>query len=274
MSLSFEGIDTHAHIFRHDLPMASDRRYSPDYDALAEHYLGHLDRCSLAQGVLIQPSFLGTDNRFMVEALQRYPQRLRGIAVVEPDIEDAQLQALANAGVVGIRLNLIGKAPQDYIDVRWQTFYQRLARLGWQVEIQCGFDALVLVVPFVLASGVTVVVDHFGLPSNGIDPSNLAHQGFLALLGEDRLWVKLSAAYRSQSDLPRAACVLAQLRQACGGIDRFVWGSDWPHTQFESRTGYDAQLAFVHALFPDPVERRQVLVDNPTTLFGFAASTR
>ncbi|MNJ55364.1 hypothetical protein D3C77_508490 [compost metagenome] len=52
------GVDTHAHIFRHDLPMVPNRRYSPHYDALVEQYLDHLDRNGLSHGVLIQPSFL------------------------------------------------------------------------------------------------------------------------------------------------------------------------------------------------------------------------
>ncbi|MCW2271945.1 2-pyrone-4,6-dicarbaxylate hydrolase [compost metagenome] len=274
MSMPLAGVDSHAHIFRHDLPMAADRRYSPDYDALVEDYLAHLDRCGLAHGVLIQPSFLGTDNHFMLEALMRFPERLRGVAVVDPQIDDAQLEALANAGVVGARLNLIGRAPNDFTAAQWQTFFQRLARLGWQVEIQAVFDALSQVLPAIIASGVTVVVDHFALPQRDIDPLDPAHQALLVLLGEQRVWVKLSAAYRSQSDLVRAVAVLTHLRAACGGIDRLVWGSDWPHTQFESRTGYDEQFAWLEALLPDPLERRQVLVDNPSKLFGFAASAR
>ena len=59
--------------------------------------------------MLIQPSFLGTDNRFMLDALRRYPQRLRGVAVVDASISDTQLDELEEAGVVGIRLNLIGR---------------------------------------------------------------------------------------------------------------------------------------------------------------------
>lgn len=113
-SPAITGIDTHAHIFRQDLPMVANRRYSPHYDALVEQYLAHLDAHGLSHGVLIQPSFLGTDNGFMVEALRLHPERLRGVAVVDVAITDAELDALAAAGVVGIRLNLIGKELQDY----------------------------------------------------------------------------------------------------------------------------------------------------------------
>lgn len=266
------GVDTHAHIFRQDLPMAPNRRYSPHYDALVEQYLGHLERNGLSHGVLIQPSFLGTDNSFMLDALRRYPQRLRAVAVVDADVGEAQLDELAEAGVVGIRLNLIGKSLANYSGPAWSDLFERLALRGWQVEIQRGIEDVASIVPAILACGVTVVIDHFGLPTGGIDASKPNHQAFLQLLGDERVWLKLSAAYRSQSDLAQAAQVLARVRQASGGIGRFLWGSDWPNTQFEDQTDYDRQVAFIEALLPDADERAQVLTDNPAKLFGFGVN--
>lgn len=264
------GIDTHAHIFRRDLPMVAGRRYSPDYDATVEQYLAHLDACGLSHGVLIQPSFLGTDNHYMVAALQRFPERLRGVAVVDAQISDGELDELAAAGVVGIRLNLIGKLLEDYTGPAWSGLFRRLARRGWQVEIQRGFADLALVVPAILESGVTVVIDHFGLPAASVQLDEPQHAPFFDLFGQAPVWIKLSAAYRSQSDLARARAIEARLREACGGVGRFLWGSDWPNTQFEAQTRYDEQFALLEAILPDPEERRRVLVDNPATLFGFA----
>lgn len=268
-SYALRGVDTHAHIFRQDLPMVANRRYSPHYDALVEHYLDHLAHNGLSHGVLIQPSFLGSDNHFMLEALRRYPQRLRAVAVVDVDVDEAWLEALAAAGVVGIRLNLIGKSLADYRSREWSALFERLAARGWQVEIQRGIDDVALIVPSIRASGVTVVIDHFGLPTGGIDRKKTNHQAFLDLLGDERVWLKLSAAYRSQCDLAEATEVLAQIREASGGIQRLLWGSDWPHTQFEQQTDYGRQVAFFQALLPDAAERDQVLMDNPAKLFGF-----
>lgn len=271
-SPAITGIDSHAHIFRQDLPMVANRRYSPDYDALVEQYLAHLDGHGLSHGVLIQPSFLGTDNSFMVEALRRFPERLRGVAVVDAAIDEAQLDELAAAGVVGIRLNLIGKALEDYTGPAWSALFERLARRGWQVEIQRGIEDLAQVVPAILATGVNVVIDHFGLPTGGIDAQNPGHQAFLRLLGDSRVWLKLSAAYRSKTDPVQSAAVLAQVREAAGGSERFLWGSDWPNTQFEDRTDYAEQFELIEALVPDAAERHQVLVTNPVRLFGFTRS--
>ncbi|SHM62366.1 amidohydrolase family protein [Phytopseudomonas punonensis] len=269
-SPAITGIDTHAHIFRQDLPMVANRRYSPAYDALVEQYLAHLDAHGLSHGVLIQPSFLGTDNSFMVEALRRYPERLRAVAVVDLAVSDAELDELAAAGVVGIRLNLIGKGLQDYTGPAWNHLFARLARRGWQVEIQRGIEDLAQVVPAIVATGVNVVIDHFGLPTGGIDAQNPGHQAFLQLLGDSRVWLKLSAAYRSNTDPVQSSAVLAQVREAAGGSERFLWGSDWPNTQFEDRTDYAEQFELIEALLPDAAERHQVLVANPVRLFGFS----
>ena len=249
--------------------MVPNRRYSPDYDALIEDYLAHLDRNGLSHGVLIQPSFLGTDNHFMLDALRRYPNRLRGVAVVGSDVSEGQLDELVEAGVVGIRLNLIGKNLADYSGPEWASLYERLATRGWQVEIQRGIDDIAIIATELLACGVTVVIDHFGLPTGGIDERKPNHAAFLGLLGHERVWLKLSAAYRSQSDLAQAKPVFRQIHRASGGIDRLLWGSDWPNTQFEQQTNYARQLSFFEALVPDASERAQILTRNPAKLFGF-----
>jgi predicted TIM-barrel fold metal-dependent hydrolase len=263
------GIDTHAHIFEQNLPMVQGRRYSPAYDALVEHYISHLDRNGLSGGVLVQPSFLGKDNHYMLDALKRYPKRLRGIAVVDRTISAEALDDLAQRGVVGIRLNLVGKTLDDYAEPDWQAFFEKLAERGLQVEIQRSFDDFSHFLPAMLTCGVTVVIDHFGLPAGGIDLQKPAHRLLLGMLDNAQLWVKLSASYRSALDEAQRQEAFVQLRKACGGIERFLWGSDWPHTQFEDRTDFDAQYALLRALILDETERNQVLINNPAGLFRF-----
>ncbi|MBY6261219.1 amidohydrolase [Azospirillum sp. 412522] len=265
------GIDTHAHIFRPDLPMAAGRRYSPAHAAELSDWLALQDRAGFSHGVLIQPSFLGTDNSFIEAALRAYPQRLRAVAVVDPTVADEELNRLGALGFVGVRLNLVGRDLEDYSAAPWQNFFRRLAARRWQVEIQRRFDDLADFIPAIAAAGVTVVIDHFGLPQGGIDAGNRGHRAFLDVLRRTpAIWVKLSAPYRSGLTPDLAARSLDLLREACAGSDRFVWGSDWPHTQYESETGYDAQVARLHALIPDPAERERILARNPAALFQFA----
>lgn len=269
VSRSITGVDTHAHIFRRDLPMVENRRYTPEYDALVETHLENIDGCGLSHGVLVQPSFLGTDNSFITDALKRFPDRLRGIAVVDKEISNEELDALDTAGFVGIRLNLIGRELENYGDDVWQSLFKRLAERNWQVEVQRGVDDLYKVLPDMVRSGVQVVVDHFGRPDGAIDKDNSAHRAFLEILANENVWLKVSAPYRAKANPQQASELFAAYAEAAGGVDRFLWGSDWPNTQFEKVTNYSAQFALFTDMVTDPQQQHQILVDNPVKLFRF-----
>lgn len=264
------GIDSHAHIFDPRALMAPGRRYAPSYTATVEGWLGHMARAGVSHGVLVQPSFYGTDNHLLAEALAAYPQRLRGIAVLDPAVAERTLAEMDAQGFVGARLNLVGKDLEDYTSREWQRFFHRLAEIGWQVEIQRAFEDFAQLLPAISRAGCAVMIDHFGLPQGGIDAANPAHAATLDMLRQTpNAWVKLSAPYRSGQDAARASASLAHLRAACGGLGRFVWGSDWPHTQHEKAASYAQQVARLEQLLPAPDDRRCVLVENPAALFRF-----
>jgi len=269
-----EGVDSHAHIFRRGLPLADARRYAPDYDATPEDYIRVLDSHGIAHGVLVQPSFLGTDNSYIEAALTRYPSRFRGIAVVRPDVSAAELGRLDGLGVVGVRLNLIG-APDPQFDVEpWPEFIRQVAKLNWQIEIQAEARRWPSLLPALLKSGVNVVADHFGRP----DPKlGVADPGFRYLLEAGRtrkLWVKLSGSYRNgdAESAPHLAKSAALLLRESIGVERLMWGSDWPHTQFEAATSYDRMYTNLTDWLPDAADRQAVMADTPAALFRFAQS--
>ena len=266
------GVDSHAHVFRRGLPLADVRRYAPDYDATPEDYIRVLDANGVSHGVLVQPSFLGTDNSYLLDALRRYP-RFRGIAVVPPTVSQDELRALDEAGVVGIRLNLIG-LPDPQLDADpWPSLLKRLAELDWQVELHAEARRLPSLLDPLSKAGVKAVVDHFGRPDPALGIEDPGFRHLLSTGRTGRVWVKLSGAYRNGSGdvgqrIARAAIPL--LRDSFG-VDHLVWGSDWPHTQFESVVNYAAVRASLDAWLPDPMERRTVLFDAPVKLFKFDA---
>ena len=264
-------IDTHAHVFARDLPLTSDRRYAPAYDATLADYLGMLDRNGMSHGVLVQPSFLGTDNAYLLEALRREPRRLRGIAVVAPETAPDELRRLDRAGVVGLRLNLVGQPDPDLADETWRRHLAEVAALGWQVEVHAEARRLPQLLPPLLRAEVPVVVDHFGRPDPrlGVDDPGFRH--LLTFGTTRRVWVKLSAAYRNGGDGAgeRTARAATPLLRDAFGPDRLLWGSDWPHTQFEKAINPAATRHALDAWLPDLAERRIVLADTPARLFRF-----
>jgi predicted TIM-barrel fold metal-dependent hydrolase len=266
------GIDCHAHVFTRSLPMPDRRRAPSGYDATPEDYLRIIDANGIAQGVLVQPSFLGTDNSYLVAALQKFPDRFRGIAVVESTIAGAELQKLQDAGVVGIRLNLVGLPTLKFASPAWRALLDELRQRQWQVEVHRSAGELPAVVDPLIAAGVNVVVDHFGRPDEnlGVDDPGFRH---LVALGRSRkVWVKLSGAYRNglggRGEVT-AIAAMPVLRSAFG-LDRLVWGSDWPHTLFEGSASYASQRSLLDDWLPDPEDRGIVLQDTPAKLFRFS----
>ncbi|SFL02423.1 amidohydrolase [Pseudomonas sp. NFACC46-3] len=266
------GIDCHAHVFSRGLELAAVRRYTPDYDATLAQYLGHLHVHGLSHGVLVQPSFLGTDNRYLLAALRQAPQQLRGVVVVERDVSRAELDDMARLGVVGVRLNLMGKALPDFRDVAWNGFLRHLAELDWHIELHANLADLPGLIGQLLPFGVRLVVDHFGRPDarQGLDQPGFAQ---LMELGQGgQVWMKVSGIYRLGATAPRnlefARASLAVLERSFGP-ERLVWGSDWPHTQHEAHVGFETVMAQLRALECSASRMHALMVQAPQVLFKF-----
>lgn len=261
-------IDTHAHVFHRGLKLAPGRRYAPDYDAPLSLYLEQLDRNGITNGVLVQPSFLGTDNSYLVDCLKQTGGRLRGIAVVDPAVATDELRGLDRAGVVGIRLNLVGQPLPDLTAAEWKTLLASVKAMGWQVEIQRNASDLAVLVPQLLDQGVTVVLDHYVLPDPKLGVADPGFQSVLKFGATRNVWIKISAPYRNGTAGESFAKEAYPLLRNAYGLDRMLWGSDWPHTQFEAMQTYAKNRQFLDTLIVDERDRAQVLA-SPRPLFRF-----
>jgi len=264
-------VDTHSHIFEDGLELAPVRRYAPTYNATAEDYLSVLDANGVRCGVLLQPSFLGTNNDYMMQALRAHRERLRGIAVVDPDIDPAELDAMDADGVVGVRLNLAGLPIPDFKQDPWPRFLAHVRRLDWQVEVHRESQDMPFLVDPLLDAGVNVVLDHFGRPHGEAGTADYGFQYLLSRGKTRRVWIKLSAGYRNWADAQdqTMATQCAALLLEAYGPERLIWGSDWPHTQNESRVNFAATRANINVWVPNEADRKIILQDTPIRLFRF-----
>src|SRR5882757_10171825 len=101
-------VDAHCHVFGPGarFPYAPERKYTP-CDASREQLFALRDHLGFARNVIVQASCHGADNRAMVDALQHSDGKARGIATVRRDVRDAELQAMHEAGVRGVRFNFV-----------------------------------------------------------------------------------------------------------------------------------------------------------------------
>jgi predicted TIM-barrel fold metal-dependent hydrolase len=269
------GIDSHAHVFVNGLPLAPGRRYAPAYEATLDDYRAMLASLGLSHGVLVQPSFLGTDNRYLLSCLDAHPEQLRGIVVVDPARDAAQFDAWHARGVVGVRANLIGEAAPDFGDAAWSACLERMAALDWHLELQVEAARLPAIAPALLASGVRIVVDHFGRLDPALGTHDPGFASLLALGATRQVWVKVSGAYRVSTERHDPAAALALAGSAWPelvrefGVERLVWGTDWPHTQFEDVQNARLTREMLASVAKQPDQLHAVLVDTPAALFRF-----
>ena len=262
-------VDCHAHMIGlpPDHPFVETRSYTPPA-ATPEAYLAMLDATGMTYGVLVQVSVHGTDNRLLLQTLRAHQARLRGIAVLPLGLPDRQYRLAQDAGIVGLRLNVLygGGIGLDEL-----SGYGALCRdMGWHLQFLVDARELPALAPRLARLPVPVVVDHMGhFPAS----DGVASRGFQAVLSlvRDGAWVKLSGAYRLAPPPYAAAAPLAQALVAAAP-ERCVWGSDWPHVATWDAMPRSADLLNLIAdWMPDEAAREALLVRNPARLYGFAA---
>ena len=270
--------DTHAHVFGpYDrFPLAAERSYTPP-EAPFETYIGMLDRVGFSRGVLVHPSAYGLDCSAMLDALNRARDRLRGIAVTDASIADATLASMNAQGVRGVRFTeTSGPGAQKFAGSVGLEEFDRLAprvrELGWHAQIWIECDAFVAAAPRLLRAGIPLVIDHMGRFDVTRGTDNPAFRELLRLVANENIWIKLSAPRNSQRfpDYEDVRPFHEALLRA--NPDRLLWGSDWPFLRMGDKTPEVGHLVdLFDAWTSDESLRRKIMVDNPATLYGFAA---
>lgn len=252
-------VDCHFHVFRAGVSAGPNLRYVPAYDATLAQWQRQAAQHGISRGVIVQTSFLGTDNSDLLTALASSPSRLRGVAALDPSAPATLIAELDAQGVRGIRFNLAGRT--DRPDDAHRRLIERIAETGWHVELHTDPGGLAPVLTSMPAE-VPVVVDHFGRPADDDDLTT-----WHAIEREAaRLYVKLSAPYRLQSQDPAP---LARRWRDLIGPDRLLWGSDWPCTNHESQAVTAHRWTMLHDWLGDADVVRRVMVDNPERFYRF-----
>jgi predicted TIM-barrel fold metal-dependent hydrolase len=267
--------DCHAHICgpASRYPYSPARIYTPP-DALLPQYRAVLSALGVERAVLVQPSVYGTDNAALLAALATDPTRLRGVAVVAPDVAEGELERMHRAGVRGVRCNIVdvaeGKGALPLPTLR--ALAARIAPLGWHLELLMHVDEFPDLDRELAGLPVEVVFGHLGYmrAERGLDTPGF--RALLAMLAAGRAWVKLTGPYRisTRGALPYGDVVPFARALTDAAPHRVVWGTDWPHVMVKSAMPNDGDLADLLAEWvPDATLRQRVLVDNAARLYGF-----
>jgi len=266
--------DAHCHIFgpAHKFPFAPDRTYTPP-DSGLEEFFELQERLGLSRAVFVQASCHGTDNTAMLDALERGQGRYAAVAMIDETHTDAELSRMHRLGVRGIRFNFVRHLGGEPNLRRLRSMVDRIAPLGWHVELH--FDAADLpgYADLLDALPVPFIIDHMARvrTTDGIDQEPF--QFLVRLMARNpRSWVKISGAERlTANDGPPYDDVIPFARALVENApERVLWGTDWPHPNVPHMPDDGDLVDTLADLVPDEATRDRILVDNPTALYDFA----
>ena len=272
-------VDAHCHVFGpgNVFPYAPERKYTP-CDASKEQLFALRDHLGFDKNVIVQATCHGSDNRALVDALKASNGKAKGVATVNRNVTDAELQEMHAAGVRGTRFNFVKRladfTPREVL----LEIANRIAPLGWHVVIYFEAVDLPVLYDFFTALPTTVVVDHMGRPDVTKPVDGPEFELFVKMMREhSNIWSKVSCPERLSVSGPKAlngeqnayADVVPFAKRLVEEFpDRVLWGTDWPHPNLKDHMPDDGLLVdFIPQIATTPELQQKLLVDNPTRLY-------
>jgi len=197
--------DCHTHVFcdSQRFPFWTGRTYTPETatvnESLALHCALHVERI-----VVVNSLVYGNDNSCMLGALRQLGERARGIALIADHTSETELDALARAGVRGIRLNFVDLGVPDaaIIRQRFQSAVKRIAGRDWHIQINSKLPIVETLYDNVMAAPLPVVFDHFAGARASLGATQPGFDVLLKLIRSGKAYAKVSAAYRISDQAP------------------------------------------------------------------------
>ena len=194
-----------------------------------------------------------------------------GVAVVQPSVQDVELERLTKAGICAVRIMTLhgGMLGFDLMD----AVMARVHAAGWHANIQLDGRELPRYEAQIKRLPGNFVIDHTGKFLEPVPPDDAAFKSLLRLIDTGRCWVKLSAPYETSKtgapkyeDVGRLAKALVKHAPS-----RMLWASNWPHPSARNPAPpRDEDLLELLADWaPEAKVQKQILADNPAELYGF-----
>jgi predicted TIM-barrel fold metal-dependent hydrolase len=261
--------DAHCHVFGPGdrFPYAPNRRYTPK-DAPKEMLATLHAHLGIDHAVIVQASCHGSDNRAMLDCIESYPNRYRGVAIVDDSFTDADYDSLHSGGVRGVRFNFVkhlGGAPDMAV---FNRVIDRIKGRGWHVVLHLDAPDIVPLSEMIRKLPLPFVIDHMGRVSSaaGVDQPPL--RALIELSAHENCWIKVCGAERISMPPYSAAVPIAHVLVAAAPT-RVLWGTDFPHPNATHEADEADLVDLVPQYAAEALAQKRLLVDNPARLYGF-----
>jgi D-galactarolactone isomerase len=260
--------DCHMHIYNARFPVAPSATLKPA-DALPSDYRLLQKRIGTTRNVIVTPSTYGTDNSATLDGMAQLAPNVRGVAVVDTSVTDAELKRLNGLGMRGTRFNLV-QAGATTVEML-EPLAKRINDLGWHIQINAKPELIVDIEPLLMRLPTPLVFDHLAHVPRDQGLDSPAYKTMRKLIDQGRTWVKLSGAYQDTKVGPPTYADATPIAQAYvkAAPERMVWGSDWPHPTEKDKPDDAILFDLLATWVPDEATRNRILVQNPQALYGF-----
>jgi D-galactarolactone isomerase len=261
--------DAHMHFYDTKVPGAPGTFLPGDFRV--KEYRELQKRLGLERVIVVQANAYADDNEVTVSSIRKLGKNAKGVAVVKPDVKDAELERLTKAGICAVRImtlhgGMLGFDVMDEVVARVHPF-------GWHANLQLDGRQLPKVEAQIKRLPGKFVIDHTGKFLEPVSLDSTEFRSLLNLVDTGRCWVKLSAPYETSKtgapkydDVGRLAKALVKRAP-----ERMLWASNWPHPSARKpQPPDDADLLdLLLDWAPDDKTRKRILSDNPAELYGF-----
>ena len=268
--------DSHVHVFGPAVrfPFAENRNFTP-VDAPKETLFALHRKLGVGRCVIVQSLTHGFDNRVVEDAVAAGEERYLGVALVPPNVADAELQRLAAAGFRAVRFNfmthLAGSSNMDEV----LALTPRLKVVGMHLQVHFESSLIHSLGPLLSRSAVPVVIDHMGRVDASLGADQPDFVALHALLKNPMFYVKVSGIDRidphPQGPQPYANGVALARLLLQSYPDHCVWGTDWPHPNHTHVPDDGVLVDALARIAPTPSLLDKLLVQNPQSLYRFAS---
>ena len=250
-------IDSHVHVWTDETRKYPRVPLSPAFEPprfTPEDFFRHARPSGVSRAVLIQMSFYGYDNSYMLDSLRAHPGIFSGVAMVDSSAPepDLAMKKLAAQGVRGFRIHP-GASPRTWLhtpgmQAMWQCGAQEQLAMCplLDPEALAGLDRMCAEYP-----ETPVVIDHLAR----IGADGHIRDGDIRLLcglaKHRKVSVKVSAFYalgRQQAPYRDLVPFIREVFENFGP-QRLMWGSDSPF-QVQADHTYAASLALIKDELP------------------------
>jgi predicted TIM-barrel fold metal-dependent hydrolase len=238
-------IDAHVHVWTSDTkkyPLAPGYRREqmqpPNFPP--EELLSHAQPCGVSRIVLIQMSYYGYDNSYMLDTMRRFPGVFSGVAVIDETAQPRDvMRRLARQGVRGFRIFPKGSPVDRWLDTPGMATM-------WRCGSEENLSMCCLIDPEALPAvdrmcqkfpGTPVVIDHIARIKADSKNRDKEVEGLCNLARHKLTTVKISAFYalsKQQSRYLDLAPVIRRLLDVYGP-ERLMWATDCP---FQVQNGH------------------------------------